>query len=157
HDGVYRWPILPEPGRANQLRLGSPTKLFATQFSWIMAASADCRVIALAQTTGATVWRADEPEQLLSLGPHDEVRFWSVSPAGKLVATGSQNTPVARVWDAKTGKLVKEIKGRDNHLDVRFSPDGKWLLAGGRGQQLYRVGDWREGAFIDAHRLETGF
>src|SRR5262249_62298734 len=76
-----------------------------------------------------------------------DVRCCAVSPDGRWVATGSHgNTEgvAAKVWEAATGRLVKEL-AVPRHCAVTFSPDGRWLLTTGSGCRLWEVGTWNEG------------
>lgn len=94
---------------------------------------------------------------------------WGVafSPDGRLIATGSGGTPLGdpaqqlvpvvddnsvRLWDAATGKLVRELKGHEHSVwAIAFSPDGRRLATGSfdttlrlwdveRGVELSRAG-----------------
>ena len=58
------------------------------------------------------------------------------SPDGKLLATGGYHTG-AKVWDAKTGKLVRKLDmGKaEGGLTPVFSPDGKVLAVGHRNSK----------------------
>jgi WD40 repeat protein len=93
------------------------------------------------------VWRHDRPEELISLGPHYDVRTVSISPDGRWVATGSHWGTGAKVWDAASGRLVKDLVPTQSTVGVRFSPNGKWLatfsLTG--ACRLWAVGSWQEG------------
>ena len=58
---------------------------------------------------------------------HDDSEIWTVtySPDGKRIATASQDK-TAKVWDAKTGKLLMTLKGHTDSVNgIVYSPDGK--------------------------------
>lgn len=57
----------------------------------------------------------------------------SFSPDGELVVTEPQDEDMARVWAARTGKLLTHLKGhRDVVMTTRFSPDGERLVTASR-------------------------
>jgi serine/threonine protein kinase/WD40 repeat protein len=143
--GLLRWPLNAEP-ESGLVRLGPPRTLSVPGSICDIACSGDGRVIASAQFQGGLVLHADRPDQPLRLGPHDDVRYIAVSPDGLWVATGSHSRWDTKIWDALSGKLVKELPidgGR-----VGFSPDSKWLATAGRLPRLWEVGTWREGPSI---------
>jgi hypothetical protein len=81
------------------------------------------------------------------LQPQEAVCWGAISPDSRWVATGSHGTikgAGAKVWDAQSGKLVKELPV-GSYCHVAFSPDGRWLATGGGGCRLWRVGTWEEG------------
>lgn len=66
------------------------------------------------------------------------IRRVAASPDGKLVASAADDM-VCRVWDAETGKLVRELRGHRERTPqnfgsmlhaLTFSPDGKLLATG---------------------------
>jgi WD40 repeat protein len=70
--------------------------------------------------------------ELDTVGPHPApVRACAHVPGTDLLATGSDG--VIRLWDLKTGKVVKELK--DGHpaevSKLVVSPDGKWMISTG--------------------------
>jgi WD40 repeat protein/adenylate kinase family enzyme len=76
---------------------------------------------------------------------HDErVTSAQFSPDGELILTASEFRP-ARVWDARSGKLVSEVKeGKDlgDKADTaQFSADGKRILTTSRSDKTARVWD----------------
>jgi len=71
------------------------------------------------------------------------------SPDGTLIATAGYDQ-VIRVWNAASGKLVREIPGHNGAVfDLAFSPNGK-LLASASGDHTSKV--WR---VSDGERLDT--
>jgi hypothetical protein len=51
----------------------------------------------------------------------------AVSPNGRWVAAGGWHAPAQRIWDAHTGRMVKELKLGES-TGVFFSPDSRWLI-----------------------------
>jgi WD40 repeat protein len=52
--------------------------------------------------------------------------------------------PVVIVLDALTGAIVRTFSGHTNGVEtLAFSPDGRWLVSGGRDQSIrvWDVGD----------------
>jgi eukaryotic-like serine/threonine-protein kinase len=149
-NGLFRRPLRREQA-TGMLYLAEPEKLPVPGVGNQFAQTADGKVLASAQFQGAVVLHADEPQRLIRLGPHTDVRFVAVSPNGQWVATGRFGYPGgAKVWDARTGKLQVDLPV-GSYCRVVFSPDGKRLLtdAGGAsphsGQiRVWEVGTWAE-------------
>ncbi|GAB4140435.1 MAG: hypothetical protein Tsb009_09750 [Planctomycetaceae bacterium] len=73
------------------------------------------------------------------------VRAVALSPNGQFLATGG-NDLVVRIWDANSGKLVKELSGHKRHVyNIAFHPDGKHLVTGDLMGVLkkWEVGTWK--------------
>ncbi len=79
------------------------------------------RMLTVFDPSGKQTARFVQPSGVLS------VRF---SPDGKFIATGGPDE-VARIWNARTGKLRLTLKGHVGRVgDVAFSPDGTMLVTG---------------------------
>src|SRR5262249_50098287 len=119
-----------------------------------IAQSKDGRVLALAADRQAIVLHAEQPNMPISLGPHTgphtRIEYAAVSPDGQWVATGGHGYPGgAKVWEARTGKLIKDLLPVGVHCRVVFSPDSKRLLTNGgfggiQPLRLWEVGSWTE-------------
>jgi serine/threonine protein kinase/WD40 repeat protein len=141
--GLFRWPIRAEGCPAGFLRLGPPQRLPGFGAGQGLARSANGRVFACAQRGGARVWHADRPNDLIWLGPHEQIQYVAVSPDGRWTATGTQEGLQVKIWESQTGRLVKELPlGATSR--VAFSPDGQWLATDCAGRRLWRTETWEE-------------
>jgi len=132
-DGIVRlWAFHPSPAL---LTLNNGAAVNALDFS------PDGKLILTGGSDGAArLWDAVTGEKLRDLVGHTDVINYGAafSPDGKYLATGSWDA-VVRLWDARTGEEVNQFVA-DTHSveDVRFSPDGEYLLtAGGDGVRLW--------------------
>lgn len=79
--------------------------------------------------SGMFVWGIQTGDKKLQIDtggtPINQATF---SPDGQYIVGGIGNEPLARMWDAKTGNLVREFKGHSGWVaGVAFSADGKYL------------------------------
>src|SRR5262249_51471107 len=101
-----------------------------------------------AEYQGASVWHRDRPGESRRFGPHNDCRHVAVSPDGNLVATGSWHGRGLRVWEAASGKLVRDLLPDVGDTVPFFSPDGRWL--GNQMGPYWRVSDWSAGPKLPA-------
>ncbi len=73
------------------------------------------------------IYRVQERNRLE--GHSDWINTVSFSPDSKILASGSRDTTI-KLWDVKTGKLIRTIKHSGSIVSVSFSPDGKTLASG---------------------------
>jgi len=91
----------------------------------------------------AVTW---EQVRVFNYGTPIGVQAVAFSPNGKTIATGEDNIVV--LWDVVTGQSISKLSGfRDFINDIKFSPDGKFLLAGG-GDTTPRLWDVATGKTI---------
>src|SRR5262249_40959846 len=110
--GIQRWPRVQDPSGA-ELRFGPPVRLSAQGARWGIAASADGGVMAIAaMKRGFLLVRAGQADRTVDAGL-TQVRYCAVSPDGRWVAVGNHHVSDrgfnAKVHDARTGRLVKEL------------------------------------------------
>ena len=72
----------------------------------------------------------------------------AVSADGQLVATGRADSNTVKIWNARSGALIRTLSGENNNANaIAFSPDGQYLATGtgqpgqGLSLNLWRVSD----------------
>jgi WD40 repeat protein len=124
-------------------------ELLSEEKDWLIAEiTADGTQLVLVNREKGEVRIADaNGATLRSFAKHPNAMFTSLSPDGKWLATqasgrGESSKLGARVWSLADENLAKEFDTAPLGF-VAFSPDGRWLGAGGiKGFELVRVGDW---------------
>jgi WD40 repeat protein len=146
--GLLRWPVRADPAAPARYRLGPREQLLPNGNRFLWGSSPDGQTLVTPDfSRGAVVVHRGRPARTVRLQPQQDVRSCAVSPDGHRVATGSHgNTDGlgAKIWDAATGKLVKELRV-PGFCEVAFSLDGRWLLTNSGGCRLWEVGSWKEG------------
>jgi WD40 repeat protein len=68
--------------------------------------------------------------------PENGIRSFAFSPDGRLLASGSSDL-TARIWDARTGKLLHVLPHNGHVQSERFSSDGRSLVTGSQDGAAY--------------------
>jgi serine/threonine protein kinase/WD40 repeat protein len=152
--GLHRWPIDADPP-GDGVRIGPPVTLsgpLAIPDYTNACLSGDGRRLALiAGPKEVLVLDPERPADKVLLDGHQNVAYLSISPDGNWVATGTQHGSGIKVWDARSGKVVRDIAG-GGYGGTAFSADGQWLAVASAGAQ---VGLWEVGPWELRHRLES--
>jgi serine/threonine protein kinase/WD40 repeat protein len=153
--GVCRWPARRVADHGLQLGPPQPLAYVAPSLGYFgqgLAAGGNRWLV------GASFWPAGsvlvdpaDPLGPVWLMPHRKVIEIAISPDGKWAATaGMEGYPGkarVKVWDAATGRLVKEISG---FSCAAFSPDGQLLGTNDKtSYHFFRTGSWTQVSRFD--------
>lgn len=97
------------------------------------------------------LWKTGSPEKPARSRPHSLVCYrFAFSPDSKFYATCGNVDLGVKIWDTRSGTLVKELQGHsDGATAISFSPDGTILATGGRDKTILI---WNFGQEIAASR-----
>jgi serine/threonine protein kinase/WD40 repeat protein len=129
---------------ASAYRLGKPRPFFDAPDLQGASLSADGRHLAVTQLTSnqAFIFDLQDPAAKVVLAGHRWVNRIALSPDGQWVATASWHNPLVKIWDARSGDLVRTITEPTRTL-ATFSPDGRWLATSSSEYQLWEVAAWQ--------------
>jgi WD40 repeat protein len=152
---MFEWPIQSTEADSNTLRLGPP-KLRSHVVPYAMDRSrhgdtwaASARAVGAHQPfAGGWVFHKDQPDSPWRLDKGKDLNDVAVSPDGDWVATGPHPTGVVKIYDARTGKLEKQLGNAASDFP-RFSSDGRWLSISGPDGGLYAIKTWAPGLRFD--------
>jgi serine/threonine protein kinase/tetratricopeptide (TPR) repeat protein len=138
--GLHRWPI--RNGRSVVLGppvpIHLPVEAAPQAFRW----GAGGRLLV---HVGSELWivEPESPENKAELPRIYHLGLWdsAASPDGRWIATSAWHGHQTKVWDAQSGKLVREFPGRSAR--VLFSPDSRHLMVSTPdGYSLFQSGSW---------------
>ncbi len=143
--GLRRWPIREDPALPGRLRIGPPRVVDLPIVPTRAHVRQDGRAVAVASERSGMALVVDLPTEAVrsTLAPHPSLIRVVLSPDGRWAATSGWHTPSVKVWDVRTGALVKELPLGIMNI-ASFSPDGRTLVTS-RGDE-YRTWDvesWR--------------
>lgn len=101
--------------------------------------SPDGDLVAVRSDAGIKLWDVKD-ENVRSILPHKNRIFsFAFNNDGRLMATGTAQDNVVRLFDTSKGELIAEMKGHGEGTifltaaiySLAFSPNGKWLASGG--------------------------
>ena len=72
----------------------------------------------------------------LQLADSDHTTSIAASADGKWIAGGYWNGPNVRLWDAQTGRLIRQVPTLGSTL-AAFSPDSRWLVTGASDEYCF--------------------
>lgn len=127
--GVFAW-SLTRSDSTGAWRVGPPRQLVGGPAERL-ACDQKGRVIGVATRAQGAIML--DPQKLSidnMLLSHDKASFISVSPDGQLLATGTQDGTLVKLWNAINNRLVRELPVGAGSM-VAFSPDSRLLATNG--------------------------
>jgi WD40 repeat protein len=102
-------------------------------------------------STGALVKKLNRPE--------GSIYCWALSRNGKVLATASGHGERAHIWNIETGKLTQRPDLRGQIVSLALSPDGKRLVVGCSGGDVYvwNVTEEKTVGYLSRHRGSVAF
>jgi WD40 repeat protein/anti-sigma factor RsiW len=100
--------------------------------------SPDGRRLAVGLPSGILgLYDTDQGREVTQLGPGLQADQLAFHPDGRRLALTNWTTPAVQVWDIDRRDVVRELSPPTGTLGVCWSPDGRWLAAGGRSGDIY--------------------
>jgi WD40 repeat protein len=151
YGGLSQWPIRSGLNATGELTIGPPESLPLPNGEGLdqsrdgrVTVTCDRAVSTQRPHAGGWILRSDRLTQPIHLDPGADVGQIAVSPDGRWVATSTHVIGLAKIWDARDGRLVKQLAEWGANLP-RFSPDGRWLSTTLDGGRLFAVESWKPG------------
>jgi WD40 repeat protein len=116
--------------------------------------SADGERVASGSWDGtARIWNIHSGRTVLIIQTgHRWVHAVMYSPDSSKLATGGDDENAVKIWDAKTGKLLKTLKHHRTVYSLRWTSDGKKLISGSyRLIRIFDTATWQQIAILQGH------
>jgi WD40 repeat protein len=76
---------------------------------------------------------------------HESATFVAASPDGRWLATGAHHGLGVKIWDARTGEMLRHLIADEVGARADFSPDGSWMITEtSRDFRLWHTGSWQQ-------------
>mgnify|MGYP000860164802 FL=1 len=104
-----------------------------------MAFSSDGSLLATGSAMGpddiadisVKLWSVPERRELFTLEGHSaDIHAVAFSKDGSMLASGGID-PVIKIWDVKSGQLIRSLSSGEGVMDITFSPDGSLVASAG--------------------------
>jgi WD40 repeat protein len=136
--GLRRWPIRMDPAAPNRLHLGPPHPIPLPVIPNMASGSPDGNTLAIASERSGTALIVNLTTEAVQsrLAPHPNLNHAALSPDGQWAATAGWHAKSAKVWNARTGEMVKELP-LGGPIGVFFAPDSNTLVTSRGGEYCF--------------------
>jgi WD40 repeat protein len=142
---IYRWPLHLD---RDVLCVGPPENKGLGALGFALDRGGG-RAILGQLKPGAVVIDLNKPERAARCLEHPGAIYVDLSPDGRWAATGNHNVAGAKVWDAASGRLVRNLITEHGSVVVRFRPDGKQLVTAGHAALVF----WDTATWTEERRV----
>ena len=149
--GLSRWPVRFGSKASGEWSIGPPEPLPLPNGENLdesrdgrVTVTCDRAVATQRAYAGGWILRSDRPKEPIRLDPGADIIHVAVSPDSRWVVTATHVVGLAKIWDARDGRIVKQL-AEWGATFPRFSPDGRWLSTRLDGGRLFAVGTWKPG------------
>ncbi len=128
-DGLQRWSIKPNAGPEGGLQIGPPHRVPLPFGPLRMAKTSSDRMLAIAGESAAQSVLLDLTTESIqgSAMEHRSIGYVALTSDATRVATSGWHSEYVKLWDGKTGKLIKDLNTGNMTL-VSFTPDDREMI-----------------------------
>jgi WD40 repeat protein len=138
-NGMWRWPA--KSPRSGTIEIG-PRQALSLPLSKQCQLAGDGRVFITALNDRLDIYDAATLALRTSTAAPIDQAYPITSPNGEWIAIGHWSREGVQVWNARTGKLARELPSATISI-VSFSPDGRWLAVRDHQRtRFWNVGTW---------------
>jgi WD40 repeat protein len=144
-DGMALWPLTISTRAGKESVTVGESRVLQTGEVFIEAALSDHgRWVAAAQKSSGSVefHEIARPQNSFRLAKMERIESVSATPDMHWVAAGSWQGEDVMVWNVPERRLERDLPF-DSSARVEFSPDGRFLAAGGSRYEVWQTGTWR--------------
>jgi serine/threonine protein kinase/WD40 repeat protein len=141
--GLYRWPVELGP---EALRLGPPRELPVNGYTFLerIGLDRDATKLAVADLyAGCHILDLSETAPRERLVRHPRAVWAVMTPDGQWVVTSTQNGSGIKVWEAESGREVRDLAPGSGPAAITLSHDGQLLATATNIEYaVWKVGTW---------------
>ncbi|GHV95709.1 hypothetical protein AGMMS50293_20290 [Spirochaetia bacterium] len=107
-----------------------------TVFSAAFSPDGEC-IVSASGDSSIKIWNTGTGEEIRSMeaGETDMINTTVISRNGNLIASGSESGTI-NLWDLAAGGLIRTFAHGDSAYCLAFSPDGRFIVSGGREHDI---------------------